>query len=469
MNKKNSFVLFLTFLLVPSTVFAETIILKSGKTVEGKILERTDKSIKIDVAGVGISYYFDEIEKIDGKNISAFNDTENTLSTKPKTASDIFQNVSPAVVYITTNAASGERSLGSGFIVDKNGTIVTNYHVVRGANEIKVRLKNGKSYSAETVIYYNSLWDICIFTISAKNLPTVPLGSTKTLKIGDKIYCIGNPFGFDYSLSDGMISGIRYDNGIKHLQFTAPISPGNSGGPLIDSHGSVIGLVSFYRVGGQNLNFALDVEEVKRFIRTTHNIPFRVFAEKAPAADKYIIDANQYYAQGNYASAIPLYEKAIDIDPNNDMAYFRLALSYNYNGNYDKAIAVFNKEIELYPENYNIYDVQSMSYENKGDFDNAIANSNKALQLNPDDEYAYNNRGTAYLSKGDVDRAIADYDKAAEINPNLSLIYHNRARAYFNKKDYDKCWDDVYKVKALGGKVEPNFIEKLKRVSGKSN
>ncbi|MBU0895005.1 MAG: tetratricopeptide repeat protein, partial [Candidatus Omnitrophica bacterium] len=104
---------------------------------------------------------------------------------------------------------------------------------------------------------------------------------------------------------------------------------------------------------------------------------------------------------------------------------------------------------------------------NKGNIDQALSDYNKAIEFDPKDANVYNNRAAAYLKKGNLDQSISDYNKAIELNHEYVDAYNNRAVAYFNKEQYVKSWEDVHSAQALGRKANPEFIEALKKASGR--
>ena len=157
-------------------------------------------------------------------------------------------------------------SLGSGFIVDKDGYIITNYHVIQNADEIIVRLKDRREFSAK-VIGSDKRSDVALLKVNAKNLPVVKIGSSAKLKVGEWVMAIGSPFGFDHSVSVGVVSAIGRnlpsDNYVPFIQTDAAINPGNSGGPLFNLKGQVIGINSqiYSRTGGfMGLSFAIPID-----------------------------------------------------------------------------------------------------------------------------------------------------------------------------------------------------------------
>ena len=164
------------------------------------------------------------------------------------------------------------RSLGSGFIIDKNGYILTNNHVVDDADEVVVRLNDRRELVAE-VIGTDKRSDIALLKVDATDLPTVKLGSNKDTKVGEWVMAIGSPFGFEHSVSVGVVSALGRslpeENYVPFIQTDVAINPGNSGGPLFNLDGEVIGINSqiYSRTGGfMGLSFAIPVDVAKNVI-----------------------------------------------------------------------------------------------------------------------------------------------------------------------------------------------------------
>ncbi len=150
---------------------------------------------------------------------------------------------------------------GSGFFIDDNGKAVTNYHVLKGASKAIVVTNDSSKYEVGQIISADPERDLLIFHVNMKAKPTAYLKVSNTEpRKGEKVFCVGNPLGFDHTLSEGIISGLRKDKQHSNvLQFTASISPGSSGGPVLNDRGEVVAVTSFYHSGGQNLNFGISV------------------------------------------------------------------------------------------------------------------------------------------------------------------------------------------------------------------
>src|SRR5205085_9435836 len=167
----------------------------------------------------------------------------------------VYHNNIPAVVNITSRAVTfdffyglvPQEGQGSGFVIDKDGHILTNYHVIADARQLEVTMHNRKKYRA-TVVGTDRSHDLAIIQIKAPELTAMTLGDSRNLQVGQKVYAIGNPFGLAGTLTSGIVSSIRSvqePDGVtidEAIQTDAAINPGNSGGPLLNSHGEVIGI-----------------------------------------------------------------------------------------------------------------------------------------------------------------------------------------------------------------------------------
>jgi S1-C subfamily serine protease len=200
----------------------------------------------------------------------------------------LFEHARESVVYISTselvrdiwsrNVTEVPSGTGSGFIWDESGHVVTNLHVVAGAAKASIRLSDGRDYRA-TLVGASPLHDIAVLRIDVdfKRPKPVPIGTSADLRVGQRVYAIGNPFGLDWTLTTGIVSALDRsqptEDGssvIEHLvQTDAAINPGNSGGPLLDSAGRLIGInASIYSPSGASagVGFAIPVDTVMRVV-----------------------------------------------------------------------------------------------------------------------------------------------------------------------------------------------------------
>ena len=183
-----------------------------------------------------------------------------------------------ATVFLSSSFTQGlvtGKSMGTGFIIDESGTVITNAHVVGGARDISAQLYGGEKSKVEIVgvDYYTDVAVLKLKGFSGK-LSKVDLGSSDKLRIGQRTFVIGNPYGLGFGLSAGIISGLdRVPSSVNFteprvalLQTTAPVNPGDSGGPLLNSDGKVIGVTTSILEGTQNIGFAIPINLVKDIV-----------------------------------------------------------------------------------------------------------------------------------------------------------------------------------------------------------
>ena len=201
------------------------------------------------------------------------------VTTEEQAIENAVKTASPAVVQINITAVSQNpfgfssgtsEGLGSGFIVTSDGYVLTNNHVVEGATSITVVLKDGREFRGQ-VVGTDSTSDVAVVKISGTNLPTVELGDSSTLNVGQRVIAIGNPYGLSQTVTTGVISALERnvqasstETLVGVVQTDAAINPGNSGGPLVDLSGRVVGMNTMIYQNAQGLGFSVSVNTVKK-------------------------------------------------------------------------------------------------------------------------------------------------------------------------------------------------------------
>jgi len=190
----------------------------------------------------------------------------------------LFERVSPTVVSIQAMKINKERpqrrfetTVGSGFLIDKDGHLLTNAHVVDGAASLSVTLDNGDKLPART-IGLDPVLDLALVRVDGRNnLSVARFGDSASLRVGEEVVAIGNPIGLDQTMTRGIVSGLnRLLPGVSDqpmIQTDAPINPGNSGGPLVDRCGAVVGINTFISEEAQSIGFAVPVNAVKGVLK----------------------------------------------------------------------------------------------------------------------------------------------------------------------------------------------------------
>jgi len=213
-----------------------------------------------------------------------------STTTSPQTTSqgraidwaEIVAHARPAVVVVETDQA-----LASGFILKPNGIIVTNHHVVANAKAMAVKLPSGEVYRNVYLLSSDPIDDLAFLKIEGADLPTIPLGNSNNVQLGDEVLLVGAPEGLEQTVSNGLVSGIRLDNGVRVLQTSAAASHGSSGGPLLNRKGEAIGVMSFKLVDGENLNFTIPINYVRGKLDTLSVSNSKAFEKLKDKAEQH--------------------------------------------------------------------------------------------------------------------------------------------------------------------------------------
>jgi putative serine protease PepD len=224
------------------------------------------------------------------------------VSEEQSSAKQVYNEAKDSVAYIEAQTGQGTAT-GSGFVVSSDGKIITNEHVVDGAQSVTVKLGvNGKAQSAQ-VLAADASKDLALLKIDATNLKALPLGDSSSLQVGDNVYAIGNPYGLDHTLTSGIVSALNRDieapdgTPIKGaIQTDAALNPGNSGGALIDADGDVVGVNSQIasagtsssgEAGNVGIGFAIPSDTVKAFIANPTSSSGTTQSQQGQQVDPY--------------------------------------------------------------------------------------------------------------------------------------------------------------------------------------
>jgi serine protease Do len=219
--------------------------------------------------------------------------TDVAKRSRPLTPKDIVQRSSPAIVRIEAQGDGGEQ-FGTGFILDASGVVATNFHVIAGTSEIKIKLHDGSHYPVMQVLNADPMRDLVLVKFAPpKPMPALRLGDSSKVATGDQIVAIGNPLGvFENTVSEGLISSIREvcssrdvtqhnpqcPGELTLLQISAPISQGSSGGPLFNQVGEVVGITTAIITQGQLINFAMPANYLRPLLLRQQPIALDEFA-----------------------------------------------------------------------------------------------------------------------------------------------------------------------------------------------
>ncbi len=257
---------------------------------------------------------------------------------------EIFERVSPAVVVVDAVSSSNQvTAFGSGFIVRPDGVVVTNYHVIEDAARVDIRLVSGQTFRSVRVLYKDQGRDLAVLFANAKGLPVVPMGDSDRMRIGEELIAIGNPEGFQNTVTRGIASGRRKLHGMEYIQTDAPLSHGSSGGPLLNTRGEVIGVTALIWSDVRNIGFAIPVNDAKRALQHVAAEEDREAGQRA-RADRLWQTIRTAMQASAYARARPGLEEFLRDFPDDQRApdaWLRLGLTRLNLGELKSALEAF--------------------------------------------------------------------------------------------------------------------------------
>jgi S1-C subfamily serine protease len=336
----------------------------------------------------------------------------------PETLPDLIRRVKPSVVAVVTyNAKNEALTSGSGFFI-RPGQVVTNLHVVEGAHHAEIRTLDGKGkvYPVQGMLSIDEEGDLAILSLNIPQERARNLDLSNTIpEEGESIFVIGNPLRLEGSISDGIVSAVReVPNLGKIIQITAPISHGNSGSPLFNMKGQVVGVVTMKVMNGQNINLAIASSRVMELqpggLKSLEEMSGRNktggLQSEALAEWWYRNGLNSLWL-GNYESALGYFENAANRNPARAESWIQVGYCKVKQGKNDEAIRAYQKAIRLRPASAEAHNKLGDAYYYAGRYVDAIASYKQAARLQPRMAEAYYNLGMAYLEIGDRMSAVA--------------------------------------------------------------
>jgi len=347
-----------------------------------------------------------------------------------ETLPELVRRLKPAVVAIATYDAQGEALMtGSGFFL-RPGQVVTNLHVVRGARRSEIRTLDGKGkvFPVVGTIAVDEEGDLALLRVDT---PPERARSSELAGAlpdeGETIFVIGNPLKLEGSVSNGIVSAVReVPNVGRIIQITAPISHGNSGSPVFNLKGQVVGVVTVKVTNGQNINLAIAAARVDKL------------------------------RSGQLRSLAALAVKGKGIDPA-DLSY-RTGLESLWLGNYDNALSYFETAANRNPARADAWVQVGYCKVKQGKAEEGIRAYQHALELKPDSEEIHNKLGDAYYHAGRMAEAIDSYNRAAKLSPNNADAHYNLAIAYFESGNERLALSEAKILRQLDAKLYEKLL-----------
>jgi len=354
-----------------------------------------------------------------------------SLAQAQETLPNLVKRVKPAVVAIATYDANGEALMtGSGFFL-RPGQVVTNLHVIRGATraEIKTLDGKGKVFPVNGTLAVDEEGDLALMSVEMPS-PSATRSTELAKDLpdeGEGIFVIGNPLKLEGSVSDGIVSAVReVPNSYRIIQITAPISHGNSGSPVFNMKGQVLGVVTVKVTNGQNINLAIAAARV---------------------------------AELTAGKLQPLSELAVKGKGDVAESLYRSGLDSLWLGNYDNAVGYFENAANKNPKRAETWVQVGYCKVKQGKNQEAIRAYQQALQLKPADPEIHNKLGDAYYYSGRLREAIESYTEAARLRPDWAETFYNLAIAYSESGNPSMAAQQARTLQ----KLDPKLYEKYLR------
>jgi S1-C subfamily serine protease len=345
------------------------------------------------------------------------------------TLPELVRRVKPAVVAIATYDGDGEALMtGSGFFLNPS-QVVTNLHVIRGAAraEIKTLDGKGKTFPVAGLVAVDEEGDLALISVDMPGeRPRSSELSSELPDEGEKIFVIGNPLKLEGSVTDGIVSAVReVPNVGRIIQITAPISHGNSGSPVFNLRGQVLGVVTVKVTNGQNINLAIASERLTQ-LRATKLRPLADLTSKG---------------KGDLAESL-----------------YRSGLESLWLGNYDNAVGYFENAVNRNPKRAEAWVQVGYCKVKQGKNDEAIRAYQQALQLKPEAAEIHNKLGDAYYYASRLREAIEAYTEAVRLQPNFAEAYYNLAIAYFESGNRNMAATQARVLQRLDEKLYEKYL-----------
>lgn len=352
------------------------------------------------------------------------------------------------VVLIARNAKGKAIALGSGFFVS-NDVIATNSHVIKGAVRLYIKfIGQRETYRISETLAVDQKEDVALLRVAGVKANPLQLGISEAVGVGDEIYAIGNPEGLEGTFSQGLVSSIRLLGGRWLLQITAPISPGSSGGPILNKQGQVIGIAAAFLRQGQNLNFAVPISALVQLIdrsvesNQTRDVTDESIPDTKISAKRLFIDGG-LLAQGlHYEEAIKVFQQAIRLKPDYAEAYCELGAAYNAVKRYADALNALQNAIRINPNLTVVYGYLGRAYCDLKRYAEAIETYKQGLRLKPDDYSLNAGLGDSLLKSGRYKEALAIYQIALNLADSdflKSLIQFDIGETYYSLALYEQA------------------------------
>lgn len=366
----------------------------------------------------------------------------------------LVKRIKPSAVAIETFDSKGNTvSRGSGFFIATD-RIITNRHVIERSTRAEVHLLDGKKFPVRGVLAVDGEGDLALLQVDVPKNLAVPLPIVRAVpQEGESIVVIGNPYGLEGSVSNGIVSAVREISGYgKIIQITASISPGSSGSPVVNMFGQVIGVATLQAAEGQNLNFAvpsdrilqLRINEVQSF--STHAAETQ--KNKRSAAERLYSQGLAQLSRDDYNRAVGLFEKAVETDPNYAEAWYQAGYCYGVLGRHQDALRASKQAAKLRSDWAEAYINIGASSFALGQYKEAVDAYRQALRLDEDNAETQYALGMTFGKLNRTDEEILAYRRALSTRPDHANAIEKLGLALFKNRRYAESAAYLEQLKA---------------------
>lgn len=346
--------------------------------------------------------------------------------------------------------------IGSGFFIDPEGTLVTNYHVLDGAYKGVVKTSDGGKYAIKEVIARNPLLDLIKVRVEIPPEQVVPVVlSEDEPAVAERVVVIGSPMGFDQTISEGIVSAVRaHPAGGKVYQLTAPISQGSSGGPALNLKGEVIGVVTFQASKGQNLNFAVSAKILQTLSNETDELTLAEWTLRKSGADPKLAASlcrrgTTLSFEGKYQEALDYFQQATETNPSDPEAWHGLGSCYVGLDQLDDAVDAYQNSIEADPESASSHFLLAMFYKSMKQYFRAISSLSNVISIAPRNIQARLELADAYGKLDQTDAQLESFREILEIKPDHVPTLHRMGQVVGQIGRYDEALALLLKASTL--------------------
>jgi tetratricopeptide (TPR) repeat protein len=356
-------------------------------------------------------------------------------------------------------------SLGTGFFVNAQGHLITNYHVLQGRLAAEVRTAAGRSYPVRAVLAEDREADLIKLRVDipADEVAWIPLGE-RIPEIAERIVVVGSPMGLEQTVSEGIVSSVREIPPIGTVfQMSAPISPGSSGSPVADMQGRVVGVATFQFIQGQNLNFAVAARQVAALKpldveRSVSEWTLGHLAQKPKLAEALCRKGFSFSIRGEDRQAIEYFKQATEEDPTDPAAWSGLGSCYAGLDHPDEAVTAYRQAVEADPRDPSAHFHLANYFGRIGRTEEAIAAYTQAIALNPQFEAAHYNLGLLLVREGRYEEGRRQFETVTRLNPEAASAFFNAGTASARMGRFEEAVGDLREVVRLQPEFAPGWF-----------